>query len=188
VLERVRSLRREQALGDAAANTAESEALGVVRAHVEAARGSAIQDEEFRELLRLTYVLPLDVDAGGVDERAARDLLRTAVLADPNQDEAAWAELLKHVTTCASRRSGASRQELQRVLLGAGCLLRVPRSFEPDVERLRNHSRMNSRRLESLTRIRVGDLDVKITRASTDALVSAFEAGSVLVIGVPGAA
>jgi hypothetical protein len=102
MLMRLRNLVPGQPLDDAARNGEERRVLSAVVDHTKRAwqsvRGELPADNELHQLLSLLRVQVLDVDAGGTAEAEARNWLRTAVLHNPEQADAAWAQLS---TVCA---------------------------------------------------------------------------------------
>ena len=94
ILRRVQSLRPEQALNDAATNQSEQRALSIIIEHIKRSfrneMGSDPTDQELRQILNLTRVYILDVDAGGPSEHEAKNLLRSNILKDPTQVDMAW--------------------------------------------------------------------------------------------------
>jgi len=190
-LRRARNLTPGQALDDAAVNDEERRALSVVREHIRNSWQAILNVEpseaELRQPLSLIWVQVLDVDAGAPGEREAKNLLRSAVLRDPDQADQAWHTLITLCAGYAAQRSGADRAALQRELLKAGLDLKVPRSYEEDIERLRRHSQQTLDALAHFAQIRVGSTTIRIPRKCTEALRQAAEDGSVLVVGEPGA-
>ena len=144
-------------------------------------------DEELRQLLSLIDVQVLDVEDGGPDERETKNLLRHAILHNPDQADQAWSTLVELCARYAANRSGADRIVLQQALLNAGFDLRAPRSYEEDIRKLQNHSRQTLEALAHLAYIQVDSTRVKIRRACTEALKHAAEEQSLLVVGEPGA-
>ncbi|WP_185747572.1 AAA family ATPase [Thermus tengchongensis] len=191
VLNRVRSLLQHQSLDEAAINKKELKALSVlkelVRRSWQESLGTDPSDGEFRQLLSLLHVQVLDLEEGQTDELRAKDLLRTAVLQDPDGADAAWARLISLCANLAAQRSGANRSTLQRELLNARLPLRAPRSYQHDIERLRKYSATIVETLAHLAQIRIGPTTVKIQRACTRALREVAEENSILVVGEPGA-
>ncbi len=175
----------------AAITQEERRALGVFREHFARSWQRALDnhrsDNDLVRLISLIRVFTLDVDEGGAAEREAKDRLRSDVLCDATQADMAWNTLVQACAGFASNRTGADRDILQRVLLDAGIYLRVPRSYYADIERLREYSRNTVALLSDLSRTRVGPTEVKITRRSTQALRSAAEKDSLVVVGEPGA-
>jgi hypothetical protein len=190
VLDRLRQQISGQRLEDGGVNNEERRALRILIDHAvrawKRAVGIAPSEEKLRQLLPLIHVQVLDVDAGGADELQARDMLSTAVLRAPRQGEAAWRLLIASCARFATERSGADRDALQRILLDTGLELRAPRGYREDIERLKAYSRTTANALADLSRVSVGAAVVKIMRASTEELLQAAEAGSILVVGEPG--
>ena len=149
--------------------------------------GSPPSDDELMRLKQLTWIHTLDVDRGGADEGRAKDLLRTAVLRNAAQAESAWDVLTQAAATFASTRTGADRLGLQKVLTDAGIVLRETRSYRDDVARLQNYSQSTVATMADLSMISVGDTVVKLKRPASDALRTAAETESLLVVGDPGA-
>lgn len=188
---RLPSLSRGQPVQAAATNAPEAAALRVVVEHVrrswQETLGASPSNDEVRELLALVRVESLNVEGGGAAEAEAKILLRTVILQDASQADAAWATLIEACAGFASGRSGGDRPLLQRILLEAGFPLNVPPSYREDIARLRAYSRTMRGLVADLARIRLGETEVKIHRRSTSALRSAAERGSLLVVGEPGA-
>lgn len=190
-LNRLRRLVPGQTIYDAAVNNQQQRALSVAVEHVRrsghAALGVPPSDDEVRQVLSLIHIQMLGVDEGGAAEQEAKDLLRTVVLRNPEQADAAWALLITSCAEFATERSGADRPGLQRSLLDAEIALQAARSYREDIERLRVHSRTTARLLSDVALIRVGTTEVKIHRRSTEELRRVAEEGSLLVVGDPGA-
>lgn len=191
VLNRVRSLLQHQSLDEAATNKKELEALSVlkelVRRSWQESLGRDPFDGEFRQLLSLVHVQVLDLEEGQTDELRAKDLLRNSVLQDPDDADAAWAQLISLCANLAAQRSGANRFTLQRELLNARLPLRAPRSYQHDIERLRKYSATTVETLGLLAQIRIDSTPIKIQRVCTRALRKVAEENSILVVGEPGA-
>lgn len=191
VLSRLRDPHVYRPLSDAAANNEERRALSVVEEHLrrswQRVLGIEPSEEDLRELLSLVHVHVLDVEEGGSGEREAMNLLRGSVLQDPDQADAAWAQLASLASSLAAQRSGADRPGLQRLLLDAGFRLKAARSYREDIERLGKYSATTSDALAQFAQIHVGSATVKIQRPYATALKQAAEEGSILVVGEPGA-
>lgn len=191
ILKRLRSLAPGQAVDDAAANAPERDALRVIKNHVtrswRRATGADPTKDDLRKFLSLIRVQVLDVDAGGNNELEAKDLLRLSVLQDPTQADSTWGVLVQTCAEYASIRGGADRAILQRRLLEASIPLKVSRSYRDDIERLQALSRSTAEAVSDLSKIRIGAVELKISRQSTLALRDAAEAGSLVVVGEPGA-
>ena len=191
LLIRLRGLTDAQHLAAAALTDGERRALKVVQDHIShfwnSVAGSPPREADVRALLRLIRVHVLDVDPGQAGEREAKDLLRSAVLADPTQADLAWTELLRSAALCARGQTGADRRALQHGLRDAGVSLKTPRSYQPDMERLRGHTEGTLSRLAEYTRILIGTGRVQVDRTSTHTLTDAARQGSLVVVGEPGA-
>ncbi len=191
VLDRLRNLTPGQAIDEAATNANEDRALSVVREHLrrswQTLMNSEPSDEELRQLLSLIHVQVLDVSDGGAGEREAKNLLRNAVLRNPDQADQAWSTLVELCARYAANRSEADRIGLQQALLDAGFDLRALRSYEEDIRKLRYHSYQTLEALAHLAYIQIDLTKVKIRRACTEALKQTAEEQSLLVVGEPGA-
>lgn len=191
VLNRIRHLTQQQLLDEAAKNQREREALDVIKEHLcrswRGCLGNHPSEDELRQIFSLMRVQVLDVDGGGNDEREALNLLRQAVLQDPEQDQMAWHSLINLCATLASQRSGADRKLLQRGLLNSGICLKAARSYRNDIGRLRRYSANTLSALSRHAEIRIGSNTIKIERPCVRALRDAAEENSIVVVGEPGA-
>jgi len=191
VLDRIRDLSQYQTVDNATRNIEEKKVLPVVKAHIarswQNVSGTDPSDDEFRQILSLIHVHVLDLDEGGTDVREAKNLLRSAVLSDPEKADLAWSKLVDLCAGLAVLRSGIDRKHLQEELLNSGIELQAARSYRTDIERLKEHSKQISDSLAYLARIRVGSIEIKIRRPCTETLKLAAEENSILVVGEPGA-
>lgn len=192
VLERIRTLAPGQRIDDAAVSQDDKEVLTTIRHHTTTAwrklKNSDPADVDARAFLSFIRVQILDVDPGSAHESSAKDLLRTSVIRDPTQADAAWNCIVQACAGFAANRTGARRQELQQILIAAGIDLRAIRSYRADIEKLANWSNTSLQSLASLSDIRPTPTTlIKITRDSTGDLLSAAAAGSLVVVGQPGA-
>lgn len=191
VLTNVRQLLGSQSISDASGNAAEARALQAVVEHFarsyRSETGSAPPESEIRVALRLMRVEVLDVDANGQAEREAKDVLRTVILKDPAQADAAWATLIQGCGHLAETHSGADRSALQQILLANRFELNTPRSYQRDVQQLQRVTEKTEEVLSDLARIRVGETFVRIDRAVTQEILRLGEIGPTLVVGEPGA-
>ncbi len=190
-LDRLRGLAAGQPIDDAAANVDEQQALRFVVGHIKSswkrALGVVASEDEIRQTLSLIRFHELNVETGDVDEREAKDLLRMAVVHDPGQADATWAQLITSCARFAVERSGADRRELQQILLNAGIMLQAVRSYRSDIERVKWISQKTCQSLATLSHIQIGQTEIKIQRVSTEKLRSLAGEGSFLVVGEPGA-
>lgn len=191
VLRRIRLLPSDHPLEHAATNNEERRVLSTTRTHLmrswEKALGANPSDHELRQLYCLIRVQILDLEEGDAGEREVKNLLRSAILQVPDQADVAWGKLIVFCTRLAAQRSGADRPGLQRALLNAGIALKTPRSYQKDIERIREYSATTFAALSHLAQIQVGTSAIKIRRPSTEALKRAAEENSILVVGEPGA-
>ncbi len=192
VLRRLRALTPGQAIEDGATNAPERNVLNALMAHIrqswQSATGDEPSDADVREIIRLLRVQVLDVEEEGDAEREAKDLSRRSVVRDATQTDSAWNALVEACARFATSRSGADREQLQRVLASEEIALNVPRSYRNDIDRLRQYSQATLRSVADLSKLRVGDSgEVKIARPSTRVLRDAVEEGPMVVVGDPGA-
>lgn len=190
VLDRLRGLAPGQPITDAAANEGERRALTAAldcsRRSWQATGGTPASDDDIRQVLSLSWVSVLDVDAGGGGEVEAKTLLRASILSRPADSDAAWTSLISLCQDLATTKSGRTRQQLQSHLLGAAIAVAAARSFRDDLARLKAYSEMTARLLADLSRVRVGAAEVKIQRPSLQELRRLAEVDSLLVVGEPG--
>jgi hypothetical protein len=191
ILSRLRRSGIAGTIEKSAVNAKEREVASVVKDHLvrswRTIMGDNPEDADLRELLELVWVQTLDVDEGGDAEQNAKDSLRISVIQDPAQADAAWSELIKICANCAASQSGTDRLSLHQGLLSTGIRLQAPRSYRGDLEELRQHSGATLFALEDLSKIRVGDREVKIARPVIQSLCDAAEQFSLVVVGDPGA-
>ena len=72
-------------------------------------------------------------------------------------------ELIALCAGFAARRAGTDRPGLQRELLGAGLKLRAARSYQADIERLREYSKVSAEALAQHGQIRVDTTQIPDT-------------------------
>jgi len=190
VLQRVRNLSPEQSLNDIATNKREHDAISTVLSHIRRfwkdlwSRDAS--DAELRSLLCVVRIHVLDVEIGRPGEEDAKNLLRSAVLRNPDAADLAWDTLVTLCASHATQRSGADRATLQRELMNAGLELKILASYEKDIEKLRKYSKQTLIALENLVHIRSDGTTIKIPRACTVALREVAKSTSTIVIGDPG--
>ena len=192
VLSRILNLASNQPIADSAASDEDREVLQVLTAHITRSwrthKGNDPSELETRQIASLMRVHILDVDPQQAQEREAKDLLRTTVLKTPADADAAWDRLVQACATYGANHSGANRPEFQRILLSAGIDMDAVRSYHADIEKLRHLSAKSLHALSFLSEIRIASGGVvKIARASTVELRNAALAGSLVVVGQPGA-
>jgi hypothetical protein len=189
VLDRARGLVSGQPLSDASVNQAQEQTLGVFTAHVrgswQAVMGSVPSDADLLALLKLSFVVVLDVETNGVDERQALNLLATSVV-NSDQGGAAWSEILRIVADQSQRRSGTDAAAIRAALQSAGVRLRSAPRYEDDIARLKRYSVATVGYLAHQSRILVAGAEIHIRREVVDHLKAAVEANSIVVVGAPG--
>lgn len=193
VLARLHNTSTSLRTDDAASNDAERQILATFIGQLRGAWletiGTEPASDQILQLLRFFWIQVLDVNEEGRDEQGAKTLLRSSVLEDPADSDAAWSTLVLACAGYASLRSGADRPTLQRLLTSKGIKLKAPRSYRADIARLQQSSVST---LQSLSNQRVsetpiGDRVVKIQRPSSLALRDASDQHSLVVVGEPGA-
>ena len=190
VLTKIRSLREGASVEEAAVSLAEKETLSITCDHIRAAwqthSGTAPSDDDIRKLLSITYVEVLNVESGCREEREATDTVRSTILLRPAEAQAAWTTLIDECSSLASRRGGHDRRELQKFLAAAGFSIRAARSYQNDIQKLKDYSSDTIKALANFARISISDEKISIQRPSTLELRTAAELGSLLVTGEPG--
>jgi hypothetical protein len=191
VLERLRTLLPGQGFGNVAITQSQTDVLSKVTSHFQRFWHKLTEtqptEEEIINLLCLIRIQVLDVDSEGNQEREAKALLRTSILQNPEQADAAWNALTQTCAIWASQRNGGAHEDLQRVLLQVGIALKAPRSYREDIERLKEHSQRTFALLRPLSLIEMSGREVKIQRPASQALREAGEQHSIVVVGEPGA-
>jgi hypothetical protein len=194
LLRRLRLLapyRNGEPIDTAASNADERRALAVLRAHVErnwAMRvGSAPSEADVGAVLELVHVLVLDVDPNGSAEREALTLLRRSILKDASQADTVWKTLVENQALLARMKGGIGREGLQGSLIRDGIDLRGTRSYRADIAQLLAITRDTLDHQVRFSGMHIGGRQIKVKRACVGALLSGADAGSVLVVGEPGA-
>lgn len=192
VLSKVREASADRPFAPAQLNEEQSAILATLRSHVEASWNAVYKkpasDDDVYRLLRVVYVELIDADRDGVAEREAKELLRRTVLHRPENADLAWAKLLEICAGYAKSHGGGARLQIQEQLSAANLALNSPASYREDIAKLKAYSAETIESLSRLAEIRIGaTVTVKIIRRSTKDLEAAATAGSLLVIGEPGA-
>lgn len=190
VLKRVREMPMVPRPRDCATTDGEREALArgirLVRRCWRQDGGSAPSWNEMLPFLQLLRITTLRLEAGELDEDAAKYWLRDRILVRANEAEAAWKLFKDKAIGLAKRKSGVDRRELQTTLTNADVPLRALRSYRDDIERLVGHTRTNLRALLRFSRIRYNGIDVTIRREYEAILKQEAESESLVVIGEAG--
>ena len=137
IIQRLRDDRGAKDLNAYAVTQTQLTVLGTVLAHIEREWrthvGLAPRVDDVKQLLALIWIDVLDGRTGGSLETQAKDRLRTAILADAQQADAAWAVLLRTAADAASLKSGLGRESLHQRLLDAGIRLRPTHRYTSDI-------------------------------------------------------
>ncbi|MGP9812927.1 ATP-binding protein [Rhodopseudomonas sp. NSM] len=139
---------------------------------------------EISEILRLLRIVPFDFLGG--DRTASIELMRSA-LANPESAEAAFEGLRQIFLRFMSTRRGADVSELRSQLEAAGVRLKALPAYRQDVLVLQNYSDRIRQHLEGYEKTEVDDLEIRIERSCTDAVMKAAGDASLLIVGEPGA-
>jgi hypothetical protein len=152
-LDSVRGLSHGEPAAKAATSKAEREALSIVLNYVKrcwrSMTSATPSNTDIRSLLSLVEIRTFALDAGGADERTAKDLLRFGILANPSQADAAWDRLCKNCADLTGERSGGDAHRFQALLSGAGIQIRAVPSYREDIQSLRTQSRTTATLLRS---------------------------------------
>jgi hypothetical protein len=190
IIQRLRDDRGAKDLNAYAVTQTQLTILGTVLAHIEREWhthvGSPPTVDDVKQLLALVWIDVLDGRTGGSLETQAKDRLRTAILADAQQADAAWAVLLRTAADAASLKSGLGRASLQQRLLDADIRLRPTHSYISDAERLRLVSQRTCDLLDDLSVLTIAGKRIKVARDSSVALRAFAEDGSLLLVGQAG--
>jgi hypothetical protein len=140
--------------------------------------------DEFDSVLRLITVVKFDM--AGPDRTAAIETL-THVTEDAAVAPGAFDTIVRHCENLMAARRGTNAAELRRSLARSGLRLRSVPSYQWDVEALRVYSADIQSHLHQYEDTRVEGVDIRIERACASAVVSAAPAGSLVIVGEPGA-
>jgi hypothetical protein len=167
---------------------AQKQALDKLRALFTAAWqqivGTAPSAEDVNSALRFLTVLPFDLD--GSDRLAAIETL-AHVMEDTSGATGAFAAIERACQNLMVTRRGTDATDLRRSLARSGLRLRSAPTFQHDVERLRAYSARVQSHLSQYEETKVGDVQIKIHRDCTVAVVAAARTESLVLVGEPGA-
>lgn len=192
ILKIIRGLAIGQTIDAAAGTATEKITLSVIKSHVinswkKVTNGQTPDNSKLKEFFNIVYVEIMDVDPGERDEQAAKTILSTAVLEDPSQSSNAWKIIKDSCGENATIRSGSRRDNLQKLLENDGIILKTTRSFQYDVDTLKDLSKQTLQELTHMSKISIGKNEIKILRKSTNSLGAAANNSSLVVVGQPGA-
>jgi hypothetical protein len=162
--------------------------IGLLHRASERHTGARFSDDVLTKLLTMTRVASLDPE--GADNPNLVGLLRSGVVADSADAQAAWRELVAECQRLSENRSGADRATLRNALRLRGIRLGGAPEIAADVRRLEDFTRETLSSLAHLARLDLPNGTVKrrveIHRAVTDSLVAHAQQASLLIIGEPG--
>lgn len=191
MLDKLRTISTVEQLADLQQtfNASESRTLTAVHSHVQRAwlntTGAAQTIEHELALLKLIFVLPLDLRADGSEHNRAQDLLKQVVLSDAARSGDAWNALVTAAQRWGADRTGADLESLRNLLRSLP--LKSVYSYAPDIENLRRYSETRIHRLVDLASLRIDGSSIKIIRPVVAALTEFAQHGDVAVVGEPGA-
>ena len=171
-------------------NQAERDALSVFEAIATAAwashRGAAPGDSDLADMARVFHIARFTMDEGDSDWRESSRLLGRHLFGSDAAGDAALRDLKGIMRDLIGSGAPADRGGLLRALRRRGHLDVGAPGFDADVARLRAVTDSELARLAIHGRLPLG-AGVPITRESDAPLVAAILAGSLLVVGEPGA-
>lgn len=137
-------------------------------------------------ILRSVRVAVLAVEPEGADESNALDLLRLAVLSDPEKAHAAWSFLVQLAADRSAARSGITIAAVREELPPAGFKLRATWDYAADIERLRTIARRTVVGLRDYSDLRIHGRSFRVSRLAAAEIRARAEKESLLVVGIPG--
>jgi hypothetical protein len=142
------------------------------------------EETELLSLLRIMFVLPLDLQPDGADRRQA-DILLRQVLDEPIRSSEAWNLLLSAVRRFSPKRTGGNLAYFRTVVQSNGLIARPADRSKAAIAELKSRSNAYAKHLESYATISFGDAKVTIFRPIVDSLI-ALSGNDVLVVGTAG--
>lgn len=177
-----------QAAGSAPLSQSKADAVGMFDGLVgqawKEATGHPASATDIRLISNLVTILTFDFD--GADRQAGAEIL-AHVLDPPAQASAAFSAIAQYCQVMMRQRTGCDMPELRRALAAMGVPLAAPPSYRADVASLRAYSDHVRKQLSDYEATKVAGAQVRIERRCTDAVVEAARAGSLLLVGEPGA-
>ncbi|OEC93383.1 hypothetical protein [Rhizobium sp. YK2] len=148
------------------------------------ARGDVMAGVDPDAILAVVHIL--DFDFGGPHRAAAEAVLANA-LTNRSAAPAAFATLSTECERRMAARSGISIAGLRSELARGGVPMAAPSDYRPDVAALNRQTLEAARALQDFERVQVPDADITISRACATACIHAANAGSLVLVGDPGA-
>jgi hypothetical protein len=149
-------------------------------------RGSAPDDSDLTDLARIFHLARFAMDEGDADWREASRLLGGHLFGSESAGDAPLRDLKKTMRTLIGNGAPADRQGLLRALRRLGHRDVGAPGYDADVAKLRVVTDSELARLAVHGHLPLGD-GVPILRESDAPLAAAIMAGSLLVVGEPGA-
>ncbi|MBZ9654010.1 hypothetical protein [Phyllobacterium lublinensis] len=149
-----------------------------------AARGGAVAGVDLNEMLKFVHIL--DFDFGGAHRTIAETFLANA-LTNRSSAPAALAVLEKECERRMAARNGISLAGLRTELARGGVPINAPPNYRLDIAVLNNRTSRVAGALQDFERMEVSGTDIRVTRASAAACITAAKEGSLVVVGDPGA-
>jgi ATPase family associated with various cellular activities (AAA) len=146
--------------------------------------GSEPNDVALNSIIKLTSVLSYDFE--GADRNHLAALIRP-LLRDPNSADAALAALVNECQNLMATRRGANAVGFRTALNATGLSLVALSNYRDDVERLRDYSDRIRRHLKDYETTKYAGQEITVPRACTPEVIEATRAGSLLLVGEPGA-
>ncbi|MEJ2630919.1 MAG: ATP-binding protein [Acidihalobacter sp.] len=149
-------------------------------------RGIAPDHADLVDLARIFHIARFTMDEGGSDWREASQLLGHRLFGDAAAGDAVLRDLKGIMRELIGSGAPADRAGLLGALRQLGHQDVSAPGFEADIARLREVTRRELARLAVHGRLPLG-MGMPITRESDTPLITAIRAGSLLVVGEPGA-
>ncbi|HEY3256558.1 MAG TPA: hypothetical protein VGJ91_21510, partial [Polyangiaceae bacterium] len=147
---------------------------------------SPADETQIEAILKLTHVLSLDLASDGPQLELAKGHLRRSVLQDPTHADAAWNAIVTECRQFSTERTGGNRAHLRALLEASSIPSNAPRSFRPEIDRLRRRTADWLAELEEASTIPIQGRRVHIVRSVFGELGSAASLGDALVVGCAG--
>lgn len=187
VADRLRDLPAGVPLADVATNEGEKRALRLLREHLarswRESHGHELTDLDFRRLTAVLSVRAMHLADGGHDQLAAQ-LLLGEVAGGPQEGHRVWEALEKESLRLAEHRTFLDREGLVRRLEMQGINLRPLARLRPDIQRLRDRTRLNVQVPVASLTIAAPEKPVAVSREIEPAITGT--GGNLAITGAPG--
>lgn len=146
--------------------------------------GQPATSEEIRAISKFVAVITFNFY--GPDRQTAEEIL-THVIDAPSQAGATFSTISQYCQELMRQRTGCDIAELRQTLMAMGVPLPAPPSYRADVAKLSAYSNQVTNQLSDYETTKVIDVEIRVERQCTSAVVDAARAGSLLLVGEPGA-